>query len=256
MIPLEEVQSLVPDLQKLTAIQYAWIKELVVSMALPVNSQRAPTSDIIPDDTALGTFFLHLVTHHALSSEAFKKEKLEYAIERIMAKRGHTVTRPKSRTHPGLDLTVDKERWSFKSEAHSGIKPDYIWVSKWMELGKGQWSDKEDELKGLCARFIHHLDGYDRIFMLRCLTPDDPKNHFYELVEIPKDMMLTAPQGKFTMMMNSTQNPKPGYCRVQDANGELAYELYFDGGSERKLQVKSLRRSLCKYHASWRFTTP
>lgn len=31
------------------------------------------------------------------------------------------------------------------------------------------------------------------------------------------------------------------------------YALYFDGGTERKLQIKSLRKSLCVVHASWEF---
>jgi type II restriction enzyme len=31
------------------------------------------------------------------------------------------------------------------------------------------------------------------------------------------------------------------------------YELYFDGGTERKLQVKNLRRDLCRIHATWQF---
>jgi len=59
---------------------------------------------------------------------------------------------------------------------------------------------------------------------------------------------------------NSRQNPKPGYGSVFDnssplgsAFGELKYELYFDGGTERKLQVRKLSKSLCKVHANWQF---
>ena len=57
------------------------------------------------------------------------------------------------------------------------------------------------------------------------------------------------------MMTGSRQNPKPGYCKVIDGEG-LVYQLYFDGGSERKLQVQKLRREVCTVHAEWKFTTP
>ncbi|WP_422616418.1 hypothetical protein, partial [Rhodoferax sp.] len=40
---------------------------------------------------------------------------------------------------------------------------------------------------------------------------------------------------------------------VRDANGQLKYSLYFDGGTERKLQIKHLRKDLCTVHATWTF---
>jgi len=224
-------------------------------MALPFNSTRNPTSDLFPDDKSTGLFFLYLITHHTLSSEPFKKEKFEYALEKIMEVLGHTAVRAKSRTSPGLDLTVKGQRWSLKSEAHKSISHDLIWVSKWMELGKGKWKDDENDLRSLCDGFLHHLGRYDRIFMLRCLSPDDSLDHHYEILEIPKAILTIAKSGAFTMMHKSKQDPKPGYCRVSDDQG-LMYELYFDGGSERKLQLKKLRRNLCVFHADWRFQTP
>jgi type II restriction enzyme len=62
-------------------------------------------------------------------------------------------------------------------------------------------------------------------------------------------------------MHNSTQIPKPGYCRVyEEKEGGLfgterkkKFELYFDGGGERKLQIKALDKSLCTIHAEWIF---
>ena len=124
-----------------------------------------------------------------------------------------------------------------------------------MELGKGRWVD-EDDLRGLADRFQHHLTGYERIFVLRCLTPADPEEHHYEIVEIPKPLLEKCKStGAFEMMHLSKQTPKPGYCRVSDEDG-LEYELYFDGGTERKLRVQKLRRSSCRFNADWRFSTP
>ncbi len=256
MIPIEQAKSLIPDLRALTTEQFAWVKHLVRSMALPVNSIRNPRSDIFPDDRSVGLLFLYLITHHVLSAEAFKKEKCEYALQQIMETLGRTAELAASRTHPGHDLTVNGERWSLKSEAHRGIKKDRIHVSKWMELGRGRWED-EDDLRTLCANnFQRHLANYDRIFTFRCLNPDEPVDHHYELLEIPKAIFVTAcSAGVFTMMTSSRQMPKPGYCRVSDSGG-LMYELYFDGGTERKLRVQKLRRDLCVFHAEWKFTTP
>ena len=57
------------------------------------------------------------------------------------------------------------------------------------------------------------------------------------------------------MMTDSKQNPKPGYCYVEE-NGNTLFSLYFDGGGERKLQVKGLQKSLCTVHATWQFESP
>ncbi len=255
MIPSEQIQALVPDLAKLTDDQFAWVKQLAQSMALPYNAARNPSSDVLPDDRSVGLFFLYLVTRHTVSAEPFKKEKFEYALEKILAASGRAVSRPSSRPSPGLDLTVDGAGWSLKTEAAKGIKKDRLHVSKWMELGKGDWGDTNEALRALAQLFLGHLARYERIFTLRCLTPDDPVEHRYELLELPKSALVTAATGEFQMMQNSKQRPKPGYCRVADARG-LMFELYFDGGTERKLRLQKLRRDLCTVHAEWQFQTP
>jgi len=200
MPTIDEARAIIPDLATLTDDQFAWIKQLVQSMSLPTHSKRNPLSDVFPDDRKAGLFLLYLITHHVLSSEPFKKEKFEYALEKIMVTLGRTAERPRSRTNRGHDLTVNGERWSCKSEAHRGIKPDQLWISKWMELGKGQWGDDENDLRNLCASFLHHLKGYDRVFTLRCLTAESRVDHHYELLEIPKQILLHAKTGEFVMM--------------------------------------------------------
>jgi len=56
------------------------------------------------------------------------------------------------------------------------------------------------------------------------------------------------------MKLKSVQNPKPGYCYVENDEGELLFQLYFDGGGEMKLQLQRLDKSECKVHATWEFT--
>jgi type II restriction enzyme len=116
-----------------------------------------------------------------------------------------------------------------------------------MELGRGEW-----DLTLQRQKFLDHLNSYQRIFTLRCLKQVSAKFH-YELVEIPKSLLLEAAKSELQIQESSTQNPKPGYGYVYDKNRNLKFALYFDGGTERKLQIKHLDKSLCIVHASWVF---
>ena len=119
-----------------------------------------------------------------------------------------------------------------------------------MELGKGKWV-----LEELLARFLAHLNNYDKIFTLRYIKPTY-LTFKYQLIEIPKTLLLESKNAHLVVMENSTQDPKPGYGYVFDQNGEKKFSLYFDGGSERKLQIKHLNVSLCIIHAEWCYTLP
>src|SRR5207237_4913075 len=128
--------------------------------------------------------------------------------------------------------------------------------SKFMELGKGAWLDEAD-LGKLRDRMLTHMDAYERIFDLRCLTRGSASErtpYIYELVEIPKLLLEECRGGEIAMMHASRQTPKPGTCSVYDkANGRLKFELYFDAGTERKLQVRKLNKAYCVVHATWTF---
>lgn len=52
-------------------------------------------------------------------------------------------------------------------------------------------------------------------------------------------------------MTESSQDPKPAYGDVTSNSGELIFQLYFDGGGERKLQLKRLDIRFCVVHAVW-----
>ena len=115
-----------------------------------------------------------------------------------------------------------------------------------MELGKGKW-ENIDDLHNFRDQFIKHMDDYEMIISLRCLSSlEERKLGFwkYEMIEIPKELLLKARTGIFVMKNESRQNPKPGYCYIKENNKEL-FKLYFDGGSERKLQIKSLMKENC-----------
>jgi hypothetical protein len=216
-----------------------------------------PESDFATEAFAVA-FGGILRSHHVVSHEAFTKDKFEHALEKVMKDLGHRAARA-PRGLAGRDLDVDGERWSLKTQADKGILRGTIHISKFMELGKGAWATQED-LYGLRAAMFKHMEQYDRIVSLRCISqfrkyayPDQIE---YELVEIPKPLLARAEEFPCNMHMTSSQTPKPGSCAVLDDKLQLMFELYFDGGTERKLQVRRISKANCVVHASWIFPNP
>lgn len=249
-IDRKRLDSLLESIKELSPGQFAWLERSVNIFKAPKNFSIWH-SDIFDTET-LENFGDALRIHHGFSAEPFSKDKFEYVLERVVNMVASRATlAPKG--NRGHDISVDGQRVSLKTQADKGIKDDRLWISKFMELGKGHWGDDPADLKVLLDTFLKHLDSYERIFMLRALrrAPD----WVYELVEIPKTLLLKAGRGMIEMKAGSSQIPKPGYCYVRDGEVEL-FQLYFDGGSERKLQVKNLLKSRCIVHARWEFTIP
>jgi len=245
------VEALIRRIPTLTAGQLYWLERVVTVFDGPHDFQ-VHRSDFLREE-AVESFGDALRIHHSSSAEAFSKDKFEYTLERVLQTAGQEATlAPKG--HRGYDIMVDGTRVSLKTQADKGIRADRIWISKFMELGRGDWTDRPTQLGGLRRRFLDHMDDYDRIFTLRALqrAPD----WHYELVEIPKSLLATARNGELEMKMDSAQVPKPGYCHVRTDEGEDLFQLYFNGGTERKLQVKNLSKRHCHVHATWRFRIP
>jgi len=213
---------------------------------LPYDFKRNPASDWLTDDV-LKEVGDALRIHHAFSRQPLSKDRFEYAFERALNQAGIRASLVASRTNRGHDITIAGVPVSLKSEAAANIRADYIHVSKWMELGKGEWV-----LETLRTSFLEHMKSYERIFTLRCLTAG-ATSYEYELVEIPKALLLEARTCRLEVQEKSRQTPKPGYGRVNDEHGNLKFALYFDGGTERKLQIKQIRKRLCIVHATWAF---
>lgn len=246
----EEAVALARLLRLLTPSQRDWIKSVMAQLQLPHTFQRDAASDWVNDEV-LQRMGDALRVHHALSRQPLSKDRFEYAFKRALILSGIPAALVASRTNRRHDITIAGVPVSLKTEAAANIKQDVIHVSKWMELGKGLW-----ELSKLRDVFLTHMKAYDRIFTLRCLNSSAP-HYFYELVEIPKALLLEAANCRFKIMKDSRQKPKPGYGYVYGPNRQLKFALYFDAGTERKLQIRSLRKDLCRVHATWAFeSTP
>jgi len=241
-----EICKLIEALGRLTPAQQAWVKSTIHAFGSDCQFNRAPGSDVATD-AVLASLGDRLLSHHASSHQSLSKDRFEFAFEAALNEADIPAQLVKSRTNRGHDISIRGVPVSLKTEAAANIKDESIHISKWMELGRGEW-----RLSLLLDLFLEHLHSYDRIFTFRRLKNIDTKIR-YELVEIPKELLLEAANCELEVRTNSKQTPQPGYGYVRDRNGGLKYSLYFDGGSERKLQIKHLRKDLCKVHATWVF---
>ena len=248
----ERIKHLFEAIPELSDCRLMTIDEVVSVYESPkkfeiLNDSVFLTPDLLEDFGDL------LRVHHCFSREAFTKDKFEYALERVF-KAGGKVADLAAPGQPGFDITIEGQKFSLKTEAAKKIKVKSIHISKFMELGGGEWGEDPDNLIGLREQFLNTLAGIERIMMLRALRKGTP-DYFYELVEIPKSVLTKVSEGELDMKMDSTQFPKPGYCYVKDGENAL-FSLYFDGGGERKLQIKKLQKSSCIVHATWQFKLP
>lgn len=248
----EKIAQLVITIPGLSDYRLGLVQNMVQVFSQPWEIRRVPDSDIITE-SALLDFGDVLRIHHCFSREPFSKDKFEFALEAVLKASGFEAELA-PRGSRGYDIEISGRKISLKTEAAKAIRVDMLHISKFMELGGGQWGKKKKDLIGLRQQFLDNVEGIDRILVLRALQKGEP-NYLYELIEIPKTLFEMASEGRLDMRMDSKQFPKPGYCFVEN-EGELLYSLYFDGGGERKLQIKNLKKDLCKFHASWCFAPP
>ncbi len=247
----ERVKRLLLAIPGLTNYRLVLIDTIVRVFSLPKEFWRSSTSTLVTD-RVLEDFGDVLRLHHCFSREPFSKDKFEHALERVLQTEGVAVLAP--RGQKGYDIQIRGENFSLKTEAAKVIRSETIHISKFMELGGGRWGDDPEDLEGLKNQFLAALGRIQRILILRALRKGTP-DYFYELVEIPKSLLEKAARGRLQMKTDSTQYPKPGYCFVEE-DGISLFQLYFDGGGERKLQIKGLLKRLCTVHASWKFNPP
>jgi Type II site-specific deoxyribonuclease len=242
-------------LRRLRFQQIEFIGAVVEQLARPVSitlGKNVPASLQLVNEAVGQRIGDALQVHHAFSRQALSKDRFEFAFEAALNKAGVKANLETNRTNRGHDITIAGVPVSLKTQADASIKRDSLHISKFMELGSGKW-----ELPLLRAQFFEHMKAYDRIFQFRCLEKENGTFE-YELVEIPKTLLARAATGLLQTQEDSKQTPKPGYCYVYqnpavESKEGLLFALYFDGGTERKLQIKHIKKSECIVHANWKF---
>lgn len=248
----ERVARLITAIQELSDYRLQLIDLIVSVFSLPKEYERTKGLGLV-SERVLEDFGDVLRLHHCFSREPFSKDKFEYALEKVLKAAGINANLA-ARGQRGYDIRIMGEDFSLKTEAAKAIRLNTIHISKFMELGGGQWGDDPADLIGLRDQFLSALSRINRILILRALRKGTP-DWFYELIEVPKSLLEKAVNGRCEMARDSSQYPKPGYCYVEE-KGKILFALYFDGGGERKLQIKTLRKDLCVLHASWKFDQP
>ena len=162
-----QIACITATLDGLTEGQLMWIERTAGLFSSPMDFDYNDSGNYFSREV-LQDFGDTLRIHHAFSVEAFSKDKFEYALEHLLKIRGVSVKlAPKG--NPGHDITIAGDRASLKTQADKSINDSKIHISKYMELGAGNWSDKPSDLEGLRDQFLQHMVSYERIFTLRCL---------------------------------------------------------------------------------------
>ena len=168
----ERIQRLLAAIPELSDYRLELIDRVVSVFSQPWEVNRAPDSDIISRGS-LVDFGDVLRLHHSFSREPFSKEKFEFALDTVLKTAG-CATQLAPRGTRGYDLSIAGQKFSLKTEAAKGIRLASLHISKFMELGGGQWGDDPADLVGLRQQFLDNLAGINRILVLRALRKGSP----------------------------------------------------------------------------------
>jgi hypothetical protein len=244
----EQQKLVIAQMEALTPQQLVHVQAILAKFSQPIDAKLVNGGGSFVTQCVVTEMGVRLMAHHARSTQAMTKTLFEHAFNDSLNACKIPSEMHKSGTNRGYDLTVNGVRVSLKSES-SSVRVDKLHISKWMELGKDPWEPMFQH-----RQFLGHLDNYDVILTLRCLSKSGTVS--YELLEIPKAIFTSHPTPEFVLKPGKTSGQKavpPASAYVRDAKGGLIYELYHDGGSERKLQIKQLAKSACIVRATWQF---
>ena len=168
----ERIQRLLAAIPDLSDYRLELVDRVVSVFSKPWEVYRAPDSDIISDGSLLD-FGDVLRLHHSFSREPFSKDKFEFALETVLKTSGCAAQLAPRGTR-GHDLAIADQKFSLMTEEAKGILLNKLHISKFMELGDGQWGVNQDDLIGLRQQFLDNLAGINRILVLRALRKSSP----------------------------------------------------------------------------------
>lgn len=195
-----------------------------------------------------------LSLHHSTNESPLNKKPFEYAIKQCLIAQGYAEADLNPR--PGesaYDVFGNNERWSLKTEAAKGISLNQVKIEK---LSEARWV-REAETPELCAaevrqRLPHHMEGYDRILVLRAQTRPDV--FVYTLEEVPKELLrqsfLSAQPSMFAKTdRGARQGISFGADFAHPVNGDPLFRMLLDSSVE-KVRVW-FRLKYCIHHGTW-----
>lgn len=234
-------------LDRLTPRRRALLLRMAEALTAPAAVERHD-SDLV-DDAFSDTLANSLLLHHAIHEEPLNKESFEYVMKGCAEAGGHFAELNPGRGTGTWDVRVDDQRWSLKTEAARGISPNTVKIEKLMEA---RWV-RECSNPAKCAAAVRaqipaHMDGYDRILVLRAFRLAGGAMR-YDLVEPPKHLLLerlsTVPAAIFTK-----EGAKESYgANVDDEEGGRIFRILLDSSVE-KIRIW-FNVEWCRPHGSW-----
>jgi hypothetical protein len=234
-------------LEKLSESQLELVMEITQALTKTVVCRADPTSDIaVPEFTE--NIKNRLLIHHATNEELLKKKPFEYAFKAACKAAGKYAEIIDSQTNPGADVIVDRIKFSLKSEASAKMNTGSVTISKLMEA---RWirecKTNEQFAQETRERVGKHLREYQRILMLRASIVDG-KGITYELVELPREILLKVEQVQASDFAVRTKNGSNSATIFH--RGSEAFTIRLDGSVE-KVTITRLPKLLCRHHATW-----
>jgi Type II site-specific deoxyribonuclease len=215
--------------------------------AIKVHEQ----TDIITPELALA-LGADIGQYEAFAGGRLTKQVFENVFGRALQRAGHKVTRPKSQTNPGHDLTIDGVKWSLKTEGSKQLRPGMIYISKFMEsAGVRNFKSTKDALARV-ERIHEHLARYERIVVLRSWSEEHEElgeTTRYELIEIPKTLFADGFAGLRAKDFSPLTATKTTRAPLT-IDGEEIARLHFDG-SDEKVTFSRISTKHCLRHATW-----
>lgn len=189
-----------------------------------------------------------LLLFHAMHDAALTKKTFEYFFCGSSRAAGREAAQTENSVYPGEDVVVDGRKFSLKTEGGKSISRTAIHISKLMEA---RWIRECHSADDFCTlskeRIGAHLNHYERIISLRSFLTDTKVR--YELVEIPKDVLLGISRLRPSDFSPRTANGSSS-ATVRGSDGNPSFVLSLDGSVE-KITVRNLPLRLCKVHATW-----
>lgn len=250
--------EIVSGLDLLSMRQLETVASIVKSLRIPVKFNPHSGSNIV-DDSFADEMSNLLSLHHANHEAPLSKKPFEYVIKRCLIARGYDES--DLNPAPGesaYDVFGNGERWSLKTETGRRLSANQVKIEK---LSEARWV-REAVTPDLCAaevraRLPRHMDGYDRILVLR--AESRPDCFVYSLVEVPKkvllDCFMTAGPEIFA---KTPRGDKPGISFGADfahpVHGDKVFRMLLDSSVE-KIRIW-FQLKYCIHHGSWIVSKP
>jgi Type II site-specific deoxyribonuclease len=251
--PKQVTEEIIAGLDSLTSRQLVIVAAMVKQLNIPVNFTPAEGSNVV--DPMFAEEMSNLLSlHHSTHESPLKKEPFEYAFKQCLIAQGHAEADLNPR--PGesaCDVFGNNERWSLKTEAAKSLSRNQVKIEK---LSEARWV-REATTPEACAievreRIPRHMDGYDRILVLRAETRPD---HFtYTLEEVPKELLRQSISAAEPYQFAKTdRGTKKGISYganfVHPFNGDTLFRMLLDSSVE-KVRVWFQTR-YCIHHGTW-----